>query len=377
MSRALRRRSPRQVDVRLPGPQARGRAVGFPAVVSSGSFERTVAALPHGRASGPWVLVRCAVLAATLAAVAGCFLAPDWTLAWLWNVVIPLVPASLLVSPLLWRNLCPLATLNMPMGRRGGRRQDSDLGARLTTLGIVLLFVLVPGRRVVFNHDGAALGWTVGVVAVAALAAGFLFDHRGGFCNGFCPVLPVERLYGQRPLVAMAQTRCLPCTGCTMRGCIDLRGPNAISDVLTSRHESGRFHLLRRPFGAFAAAFPGFVLGYFLTEDGGLSSAGSVYATVLGASLGSLLLVAMLLVLAPLAAASLMPWLAASACALYYFFATPAMAHTLGLPPLAGDALRMLFIALVAFWLWRSVRHSGRDWHSPASIVESAAPGRP
>jgi hypothetical protein len=35
------------------------------------------------------------------------------TLSLLWNLVIPLVPASLLVAPQLWRNVCPLATLNM------------------------------------------------------------------------------------------------------------------------------------------------------------------------------------------------------------------------------------------------------------------------
>ena len=35
--------------------------------------------------------------------------APSLTI--LWRVLIPLVPATLLVSPLLWRNVCPLATL--------------------------------------------------------------------------------------------------------------------------------------------------------------------------------------------------------------------------------------------------------------------------
>ena len=31
----------------------------------------------------------------------------------LWSIAIPLVPASLLIAPQLWRNVCPLATINM------------------------------------------------------------------------------------------------------------------------------------------------------------------------------------------------------------------------------------------------------------------------
>ncbi len=60
-----------------------------------------------------WQVAQIVALVATVAVIAGLFLRPDTTLVILWSIIIPLVPASLLVTPKLWRNVCPLATLNM------------------------------------------------------------------------------------------------------------------------------------------------------------------------------------------------------------------------------------------------------------------------
>ena len=48
-------------------------------------------------------------------------------------------------------------------------------------------------------------------MAAAGLAAWMLGrrgERKAGFCNALCPILPVERLYGQAPLVAAGNPRC-------------------------------------------------------------------------------------------------------------------------------------------------------------------------
>ena len=94
----------------------------------------------------------------------------------LWNVAIPVLPAVFLVNPMLWRNACPLATLNKATGDRFGTRQLLGAGTRAGALGIVLLFVMVPARRFLFNTDGIALAVTIVLVATLALVAGFLYS---------------------------------------------------------------------------------------------------------------------------------------------------------------------------------------------------------
>ena len=64
------------------------------------------------------------LLALTAMLLAGLWLAPARFLALFWGVVIPLLPLSFLVSPQLWRAVCPLATLNQLGGRHGIGRLD-------------------------------------------------------------------------------------------------------------------------------------------------------------------------------------------------------------------------------------------------------------
>ncbi len=70
------------------------------------------ARIPWGPTSPVWGAVQTAGVLATVGLISGLIWKPEPALNMLWNVVIPLVPASLLISPMLWRNSCPLATLN-------------------------------------------------------------------------------------------------------------------------------------------------------------------------------------------------------------------------------------------------------------------------
>ena len=308
-----------------------------------------------------WGVAQWVALVATVAVIAGLFLSPDTTLLVLWSVIIPLVPASLLITPKAWRNVCPLATLNMlTAGRINRRPQPIGFGSGANTLGIVLLVALVPARHFIFNTNGPVLAVTVIAVALAALVLGALFDAKAGFCNAICPVLPVERLYGHSPLIEISNPRCTPCTACA-RACVDVSPRKNIAQMLGRSESDSRW--LLTPFGVFAAAFPGFVVGYFTVADGPLSTAGSVYINVLLWAAASYALIALVTALAQVRLATMLRVLAALAAGIYYWFAAPAIVTAVGgagAPSAATWALRVLALGLVIGWWWRaSVRGSG------------------
>lgn len=306
---------------------------------------------------GLWQVAQVGGVVLTFALLVGLFVAPQVALTLLWSVAVPLLPATFLLSPTIWRNVCPLATLNMLPARRGRRLVlPASLVPVAGVLGIVLLVVMVPARRVAFNADGPVLAVTIGLVAALALVLGLLADAKAGFCASICPVLPVERLYGQAPLLRVRHVRCPSCTACVENACMDLYPRRHLPHVLGTASDGGRW--LRSGFGAFAAAFPGFVLGYWMTQDGPLASLGQVYMTVAGYSAASFVLVAIAtLVLRPDARLA-MPVLGAAAVALYYWFAAPAIVTDLQLPEQSGIALRVATLGLVALWLMRSLaRH--------------------
>jgi hypothetical protein len=230
---------------------------------------------------------------------------------------------------------------------------------------MVLLGVLVTARHVLFNgynpSDGPVLGATVIAVAVAALLLGLRFDSKIGFCNSFCPVLPVERLYGQSPLLGANNPRCPECTDCTATGCIDLGAEVSIPQVLGPARDGPGW--VRKAYGVFAAAFPGFVLGYFLASDGPLDTAPQVFLKVGQWTVASYLLVAGLALATKASARAFMPALAAAAVGIYYWFSGPIVSGALGLddgPGSAGTAsvpaiaIRAVAFALIALWLWRA-----------------------
>lgn len=296
-----------------------------------------------------WQAVQVAGLLTTVVLLVGLIVLPEISLGLLWNVAIPLVPATLLVSPLIWRNACPLATLNMLSNRRRNARRA---GARWVTasnlLGIILFAVLVPARRFLFNTDGVALTATVIAVAILALLLGALFDARAGFCNALCPVLPVERIYGQSPLVDVKRGRCATCTAC-INPCLDLAPERSIRKVTGGR--SGAAGFLTTPTGAFAAALPGFIWGYFSLVDGPLATAGTVYATIGLWCLVSYLIVFGAVAIARPEADLVLRVLGGAAAGIYYWFATPGIAEAIGAPASVGIALRVLALILVAVWL--------------------------
>ncbi len=307
---------------------------------------------------GYWRTAQIGGVVATVAILVGLFVRPDASLDILWNILIPLVPASLLISPAVWRNVCPLATLQVAANRPGAHRKLSGrIIPGASVVGITLLAVMVPARRFLFNSDGPVLAITIIAVVVLAVVLGALFQVKAGFCNAICPVLPVERLYGQHPLIRVDNPRCVPCTMCTTRGCIDLGPAKSIAQTLGGARRSHAW--LRTGFGVFAAAFPGFVVGYYTVQDGTLGSAGAVYLTVMGWALASYVITALLVWTFQASASQTMVLLAATAVGCYYWFAAETVTTAFHIQGAATTAIRVIALALVVFWLWRATEFPG------------------
>ena len=160
---------------------------------------RAVTSAVH-RPSSLWRVAQLTGLVLTLFLLAGLVVRPDRSLHILWDMVIPLLPAVFLVNPMLWRNVCPLATLNQFRERTPPIRLPPNALQGGWVVGMLLLFALVPARRVLFNEQGSALAATVALVALLSLGSGFIFSRRAGFCNSLCPV----------------------CTACAVRGGVEL-----------------------------------------------------------------------------------------------------------------------------------------------------------
>lgn len=307
-----------------------------------------VARLPLIDTHPAWRAAQLVGVVLTLALLVAFVVEPAGSLALLWNMAIPLLPAVFLVNPMLWRNVCPLATLN-DVG--GHRREAPTLKIRSLapgwTVGIVLLVLMVPARRFLFNTHGIPMLITVTAVALLALASGFVVSRRAGFCNSICPVLPVEKLYGQAPLIEVGSARCSDCNRCAMLGCPDLAGRKS---AVQSVAGGGKAHWVFSPFGLFAAMFPGFIIGYFTTEDGPLASAIGVYAHVAMWCVASLLIAGGVVLYTRVRTATALFILGAASITAYYWFAAPKLVDAYGGGALVGEAVRA--VALVGITLW-------------------------
>ena len=128
-----------------------------------------------------WKTAQAIGALATAVLLVGLVAQPEVGLFILWNVLIPLVPISLLLSPLIWRNVCPLATINMGLNRKAVTRKLTQKAAAKTGIvAVSLLVLLVPARRFLFNTDGMALAIVIVAVALLALVLGAFFDTKAG-----------------------------------------------------------------------------------------------------------------------------------------------------------------------------------------------------
>ncbi|WP_269821595.1 FAD-dependent oxidoreductase [Nocardia yamanashiensis] len=207
-----------------------------------------------------WQGVRVGSMAIYLALIVALLVRPAGGLFVMFQVIVPLLPGLFLFAPGLWRNVCPLAATNQLPRLLGFTRAAAAprwIRERGFLLAVVLFFGIAGSRLAGLDRSGVATAAVLALVALAAFTGGVAFKGKSGWCSTICPLFPLQRAYGRTPFVTVANNHCRPCVGCA-KNCYDYKPRAAyLADLAdTDRGWSA-------PRKLFAAALPGFVLGFF------------------------------------------------------------------------------------------------------------------
>ena len=308
-----------------------------------------------------WVWHGLRVISVILAISTGIilFIRPDIGLNIFWGVFIPVLPLVFFTAPGLWRNLCPMAALNQtPRLFRFSRNLVAPPWFKeyAYVIGIAMFIIMVLSRKVLLNKTGWALGLLVLGALLAAFVMGVLFKGKSGWCSSICPLLPVQRLYGQTPYVTLPNSHCQPCVGCTTN-CYDFNPPVAYVNDLNDKNQ--RYSGYRK---FFAGVFPGMILAFYTVPTPPVVGVIEMYLQFLlymMVSLGSFYLLNSFI---KVTSHKITTLYAAAALNIYYWFNFPLFSRFVGTLfhiRLADDFFwiaRLLLYILTVYWVIRTYR---------------------
>ncbi|MCC6148632.1 MAG: ferredoxin [Planctomycetes bacterium] len=333
-----------------------------------------------------WRVLQGLVFLVGLVILVALFVAPKLGLHLLWNVLIPVAPALLVIAPGIWRNVCPMATTSlMPRHLGLSRRKHLSAAAQgwMAVGALVLLLVIVPLRHVILDSSGLAIGLALVIVAALTVALGMVFEWKSAWCSGLCPVYPVELLYGEEPLLSVKNAHCKSCENCVLPckdGTPDLHPANA---------SQGKPALISGLI--LTGGFPGFIWGWYQvpTYEGwqGFMNLHIAYGFPFAAMAASLLMfLGLRALLQPSLQRTLTRVFAAAAVIVYYWFKAPVMLgfgadpasaiidlHQV-LPTSTPEILRAICILAFSYLLVLK-RHAGRVWAAkPLDVQRGTQP---
>src|SRR6478735_4053771 len=330
-----------------------------------------------------WQSARVITMAAYLTVIALLFVRPAAGLFVIFQVIVPLLPILFFVAPGLWRNVCPMAASNqMPrvLGIGGTRAVPEWLRKRGYLIAVAGFLGIAGARLAGLDHNGAAMGAVLVAVIVAAVAGGLVFKGKSGWCSSICPLLPLQRVYGQTPFVVVPNSHCTPCVACT-KNCYDFKPQPAYQADLhdPDPHWSA-------PRKLFVAALPGFVLGFFtlvnVAGTAGLAVYGQLALYVAG-SIASFYVLDAVLALTPALMTALY---AAAALNTFYWFAGVVLAGSAqtitGLEvawirwPISG-LVAMLTVVWISRTYWTERAYLAESVPATTPTPLTLLPGRP
>ncbi len=306
-----------------------------------------------------WTAARITSIGTGYGIIITAFIRPAVALFIFWRMIVPLLPVLFFLAPGVWRNICPMAALNQtPRLFRFTRALNPPdwLRNNAYLIGIVMFLVIVPSRKALFNTNGPALGLLLLFAFTSALVGGYLFKGKSGWCSSICPLLPVQRLYGQTPFVTVPNGYCKPCVGCA-KNCYDFNPRTAsVADQYDGdRHYSGYRRI-------FSGVFPGLILAFYLVPDPPKIGVGAMYLQIAIFVLSSVGLFLILDTLLKASSFRISTLFGAIALNYYYLFNIPAMANTLHqllsitLPIWVLWAAHIALFVLSVSWIWRTYR---------------------
>ena len=284
-----------------------------------------------------WRAVRAVSLLVALVVAALLIVDPDTGLFVLWQAIIPALPLIFMVAPGVWRNICPLATSNQTP-RALGLTKALNPPAWLKEYGYVIAITAFTGfvflRKLGLDDSGPFSALLLLGAMTGAFTGGMLLKGKSGWCSTMCPLLPVQRIYGQTPFALVGNNHCQPCVGC-VKSCYDF---NPRAAYLADLHDNDGYWSGYRRF--FVGAFPGLVLGFFVTAEGDI-------AGMLLYIAASTALFAAATAFVKVSAHTLTSSFGAIAFGLFYWFVAGS------LQPVTWP-LRAAAIVLAAVWLYRT-----------------------
>ncbi len=328
-----------------------------------------------------WYALRIAGVLTILTIIVLLFTLPEIGLLIFWGFAVPLLPLLFFLAPGVWRNVCPLAATNqIPrlFGFTRGLTLPPWLREYAYLIGVALFLLIVPNRKILFDNNGPALALLLIVIFSAAFAGGMIFKGKSGWCSTFCPLLPVQRLYGQTPFATVPNAHCQPCVGCT-KNCYDF---NPSIAYLSDMYEDRRYASYRR---FFAGMFPGFVLAFYTVPPASTLPLWQVYGyfgLFMLVSLGIFTTLEVWLKTTPIQLPALF---GALAFAFYYWFNIPLYFARVGkllnfqTPEALIWSLQLAVIGLTIVWLIRTYRREPKFLaqflpHLAAPTTLAAAP---
>jgi nitrite reductase (NADH) large subunit len=306
--------------------------------------------------AGAWLVAQALAVTGVAALCVLLVARPAVGLQVLWRAILPVLPLLWVVAPGVWRNSCPLAATNQ-LPRRIGIGRATAPPAWLREAGFVvavaLFLILVPSRKVLFDRSGPASALLLIGAMAGAMAGGLLVRGKGGWCSSVCPLLPVQRLYGQTPFVTVPNSHCRPCVGCA-KNCYDFNPRVAYQADL---HDGDPRWTAPRKF--FVGCFPGVVLGFNLVTPPPAAGPVRFYLAFFAVVLVSAGSFFALDALVRLRVSVLAVSYGAAALCTYYWFSSMVLGGTVhaltGLPVLAlAWPLRVVVFGVALVWMGRT-----------------------
>ncbi len=303
-----------------------------------------------------WIFFQVISVSVVIACIIGLFIQPDTTLYLLWSVLIPIMPFLLFIAPGFWRNTCPIASLSqLPRitGFGGKKRLPQWLVTHSGLISLSLFILIVSSRKIFFNEDATALASLIIGFFIMAIFMGLIYQGKSGWCTNFCPMFPVERLYGQTAFVEMTHNHCQPCVGCT-KYCHDLKPRTSYLSTLHSRDKMPAAYLIM-----FASIFPGFILAYYIAPDPSafnFQEIGRMYGYFLIFCVSSVSVFFSIKFIFQLNSAKMIILYSAAALNIYYWFNAPLISvhFTPAIQDEVNIAIRVLVAALSSIWIVRA-----------------------
>ena len=218
-------------------------------------------------------------------------------------------------------------------------------------VSITLFVLFITMRKVGLQTNGPLSGLMLLFALASGFTGGMFLKGKSGWCSSICPLLPVQRIYGQTPFALVGNSHCQPCVGCT-KNCYDFNPKVAYLADLNDEDSSWS---AGRKF--FVALFPGLVLGFFEVSNVPKVSVPSLYgqlALYVGVSVASFFL---LDAFAPVTPHKLTTLYGATALNIFYWFAFPTIFKAFASsssPAALTWAARAVVFGLTVTWVVRT-----------------------